>query len=238
VLAYTPDPTEPFSASSQDRSAYSGGVRFDHTYIPNKEHVIKTGFQVDRTQTVNQTRLFTFADDGAGNPTGNVLTLDSENRLIGYREEFWIQDQWSPNDHWTFNLGVRWDLRFQFVEEFMRRNQLVRGSMAFRGRTADLQRIRASLLFFAGRSDSIAPRAAVRAVLDAAGSRDVTYRLAPGGHMGVFAGASAPDQVWKPAAEWLAPRSIARGTSTRVATRSRRQHQARGPSREKVASHR
>ena len=64
VLAYTPDETEPFSAASQDRNAYSGGIRFDHTYIPNKEHVIKTGFQVDRTQTWNKTRLFTFQDDG------------------------------------------------------------------------------------------------------------------------------------------------------------------------------
>ncbi|MDZ4733917.1 MAG: TonB-dependent receptor [Nitrospirota bacterium] len=109
LLAYTADPTEPFSAGSQDRSAYSGGVRLDYTYIPNTEHVIKTGFQVDRTQTLNKTRLFTFADDGAGNPTGNVLGLDADNRLIGWRQEFWIQDQWSPNDRWTFNLGVRAD---------------------------------------------------------------------------------------------------------------------------------
>ncbi len=64
VLAYTEDPAEPFSAADQDRTAYSGGVRLDHTYIPNKEHVIKTGFQIDRTQTVNKTRLFTFADEG------------------------------------------------------------------------------------------------------------------------------------------------------------------------------
>ena len=110
VLAYTPDEAEPFSAASQDRNAYSGGIRFDHTYIPNKEHVIKAGFQVDRTQAVNKTRLFTFADDGAGNPTGNVLGRDADNRLIGYRQEFWIQDQWSPNDRWTFNLGVRADV--------------------------------------------------------------------------------------------------------------------------------
>jgi len=109
VLAYTPDEAEPFSAASQDRNAYSGGIRFDHTYIPNKEHVIKTGFQVDRTQTWNKTRLFTFADDGVGNPTGNVLGLNADNRQIGYRQEFWIQDQWSPNDRWTFNLGVRAD---------------------------------------------------------------------------------------------------------------------------------
>jgi len=109
VLAYTADPTEPFFAGSQDRSANSSGLRFDHTYIPSKDHVVKVGFQVDRTQTVNKTRLFTFADDGAGNPTGSVLALDADNRLIGYRQEFWIQDQWSPNDHWTFNLGVRAD---------------------------------------------------------------------------------------------------------------------------------
>ena len=110
LLAYTADPAGAFSAASQDRSAYSGGIRFDHTYIPNTAHVIKAGFQVDRTQTVNKTRLFTFADDGAGNPIGNVLGLDADNRLIGYRQEFWIQDQWSPNDRWTFNLGVRADV--------------------------------------------------------------------------------------------------------------------------------
>ena len=109
VLAYTPDETEPFSAASQDRNAYSGGIRFDHTYIPNKEHVIKTGFQVDRTQTWNKTRLFTFQDVG-GLPAGPVLSLDADNRLIGWRQEFWIQDQWSPNDRWTFNLGVRADV--------------------------------------------------------------------------------------------------------------------------------
>ncbi|MCX5720991.1 MAG: TonB-dependent receptor [Nitrospirae bacterium] len=109
LLAYTADPTAQFSAGSQDRSANSSGARFDHTYVPSKEHVVKAGFQVDRTQTVNKTRLFTFADDGVGNPTGTMLERNADNRLIGWRQEFWVQDQWSPNDRWTFNLGVRGD---------------------------------------------------------------------------------------------------------------------------------
>jgi outer membrane receptor protein involved in Fe transport len=109
VLAYTADPSEPFSASDQDRNAYSTGIRLDYTYVHSKEHLIKTGFQIDRTQAVNKTKLFTFAEDGAGNPTGDLLTLNADNRLIGYRQEFWLQDQWSPNDKWTFNLGVRGD---------------------------------------------------------------------------------------------------------------------------------
>ena len=110
VLAYTADPAEPFSAADQDRNAYSTGVRFDYTYVHSKEHLIKAGFQLDRTQAVNKTRLFTFADDGAGNPAGDLLSLNADNRQIGYRQEFWIQDQWSPNDKWTFNLGLRGDI--------------------------------------------------------------------------------------------------------------------------------
>lgn len=109
VLAYTADPSEPFSAADQDRNGYSSGIRLDYTYVHSKEHLIKTGFQIDRTQAVNKTRLFTFGEDAAGNPTGDLLSLNADNRLIGYRQEFWLQDQWSPNDKWTFNLGVRGD---------------------------------------------------------------------------------------------------------------------------------
>jgi outer membrane receptor for ferrienterochelin and colicin len=109
VLAYTQNAAEPFSAGSQDRAAHSGGVRLDYTYTPNSRHLIKTGFQIDRTQAINKTRLSTFADDGAGNPVGAVIELPSDNRLIGWRQEFWVQDQWSPNDRWTFNIGARGD---------------------------------------------------------------------------------------------------------------------------------
>ncbi len=110
VLAYVPEVEEPFSAGSQDRIGYSGGVRMDYTYVHSKEHLIKAGFQVDRTQAINKTRLFTFLDDGVGNPTGGVINAGGDNRLIGWRQEFWVQDQWTPNEHWTFNLGVRADI--------------------------------------------------------------------------------------------------------------------------------
>ncbi|MDH5669113.1 MAG: TonB-dependent receptor [Nitrospira sp.] len=104
VLAYVPDETEPFSAGSQDRTAFSGGIRLDYTYIHSKEHLLKAGFQVDRTQAINKTRLTAF-DAGLT----DLVHRGADNRLIGYRQEFWIQDQWSPDDHWTFNIGVRGD---------------------------------------------------------------------------------------------------------------------------------
>ncbi len=118
VLAHVSDPDEPFSAADQDRMAYSGGVRLDYTYVHSKAHLIKTGFQIDRTQAINKTRLFAFLrDPGTGKPVGNVLRLDADNRLIGWRQEFWLQDQWTPNQHWTFNLGVRGDaIQYQMSE--------------------------------------------------------------------------------------------------------------------------
>ena len=115
VLGYAGDVDEPFSAADQDRNAHSGGVRLDYTYAPNREHLVKTGVQVDRTQAVNKTRIFAFnRDPGTGAPVGGVIGINADNRLVGWREEFWLQDQWTPNQHWTFNLGVRYD-HIQFL---------------------------------------------------------------------------------------------------------------------------
>jgi polyhydroxyalkanoate synthase len=119
----------------------------------------------------------------------------------------------------------------QFVHDFMRKNKLVRGRMRFGKRIADLTRVQANLLAIAGRTDLIAPAAAVQAQLDAVGSPDTSYRLAPGGHMGVFAGHSAPKQVWQPIVEWLATRSTARHTVARAAAQRRTPHATRGPRR-------
>jgi len=119
----------------------------------------------------------------------------------------------------------------QFVRDFMQKNKLVRGQMRFGRRVADLKRVQANLLAFAGRTDQIAPAEAVRAQLEAVGSLDTTFRLVPGGHMGVFAGHGAPKQVWQPIAEWLATRSTARQTLSRGAGQSRARHAPRGPRR-------
>jgi len=120
----------------------------------------------------------------------------------------------------------------QFQRDFVRRNKLVKGQMAFRGKVADLRRVQAAMLVFAGRTDQIAPVAAVRAVLDAVASADKSFLLVPGGHMGVFAGAGAPAQVWHPAADWLAPRSqarrVAHSSPKRASKRTRPARRARG----------
>ncbi len=137
ILAYTSDDAEPFSAGNQDRWAFAGGMRVDYTHALNPRHLIKAGFQLDRTMSRNKTRLSVFArqeeeedheeeeeeeeahEHGHGaEPVGEVLARNADRRIVGYREEFWIQDQFTPNEHWTMNLGLRVDNIHGYVEAF------------------------------------------------------------------------------------------------------------------------
>ncbi|MGH7182244.1 MAG: TonB-dependent receptor, partial [Nitrospiraceae bacterium] len=114
TLAYTPDQ----QTSNQKRKAYSLGNRLDYSWIPNKRHLVKTGFQFEYTNSQNQFQLFDFAvDPVTGLPTGPVITQSAANTNTQKREEFWIQDQWSPHDAVTVNLGVRADVIQSFYNE-------------------------------------------------------------------------------------------------------------------------
>jgi polyhydroxyalkanoate synthase len=101
------------------------------------------------------------------------------------------------------------DAYLQFSRDFVRENKLANGTLRFGDAVADLKKVRASLLVFGGRTDQVAPARAVEAILEMVESEDTSYRLAPGGHMGVFSGKTAPEHVWAPAAAWLAERSHA-----------------------------
>lgn len=115
ALAYAEDVNSAQTAN-QRRIAYSGGVRFDYTWVPDSHHVVKTGLQLDYTRANNHAQIFAF-DTSSGVPAGPVVTLDASNQNIQTRQEFWIQDQWSANEHWTFNLGVRGDAIQGFYNE-------------------------------------------------------------------------------------------------------------------------
>jgi polyhydroxyalkanoate synthase len=115
----------------------------------------------------------------------------------------------------------------QFSREFVRKNKFVKGRMRFGRKLANLRHVRASLLVIAGRTDRIAPIRPVRAILAAVGSRDTEFVVAPGGHMGVFAGQTAPEHVWRRIADWLEPRSQAQRRTERHSTDRRAPAHAR-----------
>ena len=86
-------------------------------------------------------------------------------------------------------------------------NELSRGRITVGDQESSFDRIECSLLVYAGQDDAIVTPAAAHRVMDLVRSRDKEFVVAPGGHMGVFAGSRAPAQVWATAADWLWPRS-------------------------------
>jgi len=114
------------TAASQDRYALSTGLRLDYTNQLTSQHLLKTGFQVDRTQAIAKTRTEAFllnnpADitSGANLATG-VQSLPSDTRKIGYQQQVWLQDQYTPIDKLTLNLGLRYD----YIEAYTNEGQL------------------------------------------------------------------------------------------------------------------
>jgi outer membrane receptor protein involved in Fe transport len=115
ALAYADD-VNTAQTANQRRIAYSGGMRLDHTWVPDSRHLVKAGMQIDYSRANNTSQIFAF-DTSSGAPAGPVITREASNQNIQTRQEFWLQDQWSPNEHWTFNLGVRGDAIQGFYNE-------------------------------------------------------------------------------------------------------------------------
>lgn len=100
-------------------------------------------------------------------------------------------------------------------------NELAHGRIRVGDEESSFERIRCSLLVFAGADDTIVTPQAAHKVMDLVRSEDKEFVVAPGGHMGVFAGARAPEHVWRVAADWLAPRSRRRRAAAQPRQRSR-----------------
>ncbi len=86
-------------------------------------------------------------------------------------------------------------------------NQLAKGQIQIGDDFARLENVNANLLAIAGQEDTLATPGAAKRVMDHVSSADKTFRVAPGGHMGILAGSKAPKASWLELAEWLAARS-------------------------------
>jgi polyhydroxyalkanoate synthase len=86
-------------------------------------------------------------------------------------------------------------------------NLLAKGKMPIGEKIAELDSIESNLLAFAGESDYLVPLDAAEKIIDVVASKDASFRAAPGGHMGVIIGSTAPAVVWQQSADWLKKRS-------------------------------
>ncbi|MEQ1440190.1 alpha/beta fold hydrolase [Fontimonas sp. SYSU GA230001] len=122
-----------------------------------------------------------------------------------------------------YPAGVVRDMLVRVVVD----NRLAEGSIPLGDIHADLSAVRAKLLVYAGETDHLVPAQMAQKSLELVGSKDKTFRIAPGGHMGVILGGRAQREVWEPCAQWLDARSELSRRSARPSAADETQRRVR-----------
>jgi polyhydroxyalkanoate synthase len=95
----------------------------------------------------------------------------------------------------------------QFVLEYVRGNELIKGQHEVQGRIVDLANIRASLLNIVAQYDHLVAQSQADSIMDLVSSEDKELRVIPSTHVGIMASGRARYKLWPDVVEWLAPRS-------------------------------
>jgi polyhydroxyalkanoate synthase subunit PhaC len=96
----------------------------------------------------------------------------------------------------------------QMVNDFLRKNLLVKGKWPIGGKTANLKNIKMPLLHLLAQDDHITPYASSCDLVKLAGSSDKEEIIVKGGHVGLVAGRGAQTRMWPALNAWLAQRSV------------------------------
>ncbi len=101
----------------------------------------------------------------------------------------------------------------QFVTEYVRRNELIKGEHVVggdsgsQGQRVDLSTIRASLLNIVAKYDHLVAQAQAESIMDQISSEDKELRVIPSSHVGIMASHGARYKLWPEVVEWLSERS-------------------------------
>lgn len=102
-----------------------------------------------------------------------------------------------------YPAGVNQDMLFNV----WLRNPLVKGYIKLKDKKIELKNISCSLMVGAGLSDQMVTADAVRPLSQLTSSKDVTFTLIPGGHLGLMSNQKSADEFWPKLSAWLAERS-------------------------------
>ena len=123
-LRFVPDPVGDllFNGNATDvfRSTFVNGVQGDGAYRINYVHTVRAGFFVSGEQTRIKTLASVEALDPT-DPTGMTALEPPFNITDGSNKFGWliggyVQDEMKLTDQFTFNVGIRFDQMFQYVD--------------------------------------------------------------------------------------------------------------------------
>lgn len=111
-----------------------------------------------------------------------------------------VFESWYEN---PIDLPGRWYL--QVINQIFKKNLLAKGKFVGLGRTLNLRAIKCPVYLLAGANDDITTTEQVFNAAKYLGTPKtrILRKIAPGGHIGLFMGASNLKEIWPPIARWL-----------------------------------
>jgi polyhydroxyalkanoate synthase len=95
----------------------------------------------------------------------------------------------------------------QFVQQYVRGNELIQGQHQVKGQRVDLANIRAALLNIVAQYDHLVAQSQSESIMPLVSSQDKELRVIPSTHVGIMASGRARYKLWPELVAWLAPRS-------------------------------
>jgi polyhydroxyalkanoate synthase len=160
------------------------------------------------------------AVDTLGNIPGELIEywakmLKPVENFVGVYVNLWKQlgdpaavQGWQAINRWVEDVIPLTGAAFrQFVVQYVRENQLVKGELEIQGQSVDLSNIRASLLNVVAKYDHLVAQEQATSIMDLVSSQDKELKIIPSTHVGIMASRRAKYKLWPEVAAWLGPRS-------------------------------
>lgn len=158
--------------------------------------------------------------DGFGNIPGELIEywakmLKPMENFLGSYVNLWKQlDDTSAVRAWqAINRWVEDVIPFsgnafrQFVDEYLRANELVTGKHVIKGKPVNLSAIRASLLNVVAKYDHLVAQSQSESIMEMVSSEDKELKVIPSTHVGLMVSRGARHKLWPEIVSWLSDRS-------------------------------
>ena len=158
--------------------------------------------------------------DTVGNVPGELIRqwaklLKPAENFVGIYVNLWkiLDDEkavwsWQAINRWVEDVvPVAGEAFRQFVKEYVRENQLVKGKHIIDGRTVKMANIRASLLNIVAEYDHLVAQSQAAGLMDLVASEDKELKIIPSTHVGIMISRRARYKLWPEVAAWLGERS-------------------------------
>jgi polyhydroxyalkanoate synthase len=135
------------------------------------------------------------------------LIIDKYVGLLDHIDDPVVVRNFLRMEHWIFDSPDQAGEAFRkFIKDLYQENRLVKGTFSLGGRQVDLKKITMPVLNIFGEHDHLVPPECSRPLSKLIGSKDVTTKSFPVGHIGMYVSGRSQSEIAPTVANWLTER--------------------------------